>query len=652
MAELSNRQLRALAQACPFYPPAEMHGADRPAGFTSSDAASPPAPSHEEWLREVVPRVAKTFPDSIQAYQQRVDTLVKGGVVDEPDSCSSSRSAAAVDAVLQFFFTAASSMLPSQATPRAKRCAKAARCFAEAGLTPLTARELQLLRLYQRKQEQYAYAMGTQHQLLAASQFAVQTLQSASAPVLAAAGDGIALISASQRGTEESLMASARESTSLLGDARPSSAWAAPSGAAPTFTSILARVPYAAPRAHQAATGSVSNTTALAEHNRDGASHEQPRSGHQPPPLTIVHRCAGCQEVGGDLLVCTQCGEVRHEACGGPHPPEPSSVDGRMPTVNVCRRCAKELNLSSSSSSLRSSTSSSERAALDEYFSADSDSESSLSGFIVHTSEDEGSDDAASDDAAGRERSSEGATSRESAEDNRKRKTKLPSRSGRHAAAAPARNGTAKGTAPAQHRRNGRAEGRRDEADHVPVDTSSSSSASSSQIWSRSASLDRALAAAAATSKKKKNGTATRREDNKAADTATSTTTRTATRLDEDSDDESESSGAELEEAQASTAGKRQRREEGGRADALSASAPPTKRQRRKQDGLANASTPTRAGAPPVAAVAKSKPQPAMMLEEEELGVLGLSTPSPAPVQRRKGGSGGKEGRRSATSAA
>lgn len=103
------------------------------------------------------------------------------------------------------------------------------------------------------------------------------------------------------------------------------------------------------------------------------------------PSSAIAVVCEGCHEEGGELFRCVQCGSVRHEVCGGPHPPDPnSSRDG------LCKQCAKDLNLSSSDSSLRSSTSSSERAELDAYFSSDSeDSESSLSGFIVHTSEDD-----------------------------------------------------------------------------------------------------------------------------------------------------------------------------------------------------------------------------------------------------------------------
>lgn len=105
---------------------------------------------------------------------------------------------------------------------------------------------------------------------------------------------------------------------------------------------------------------------------------------HAPAPLgSDVRFCVLCQESGGELYECGRCHELRHEACGGPHPDDGEGAE--------CRRCRREQQAATpaeSLSSLRTSTSTGERASLAEYEERDEDS--SLSGFLV-------ADDASSD---------------------------------------------------------------------------------------------------------------------------------------------------------------------------------------------------------------------------------------------------------------
>ncbi|CAJ1009517.1 hypothetical protein Q4I28_004831 [Leishmania naiffi] len=518
MADFSKRQWRALAEAYPFYPSgvvsvgstAEYRALDCQAALTHNEIAVPPLSSSEYFVQYVVPRVAKVFPEELQAYERG------GGYSDQRDNSNGDRlgpvspwlATEAVDALLVYLFgCTTSALLPSSSTKQ--RRAFATTCFAPL-ITPLSRREQQLLGLYHRKQEQYTYVLSTQRQLLAASQLAVQTLQGASGPILADTPNDV---SAPQRGAEESLVASTRESLVFAGSQKASS-WpplahatvsgegtsarilqASSSSRAPaassvkgceansTFTSALANIPYeACPLGTSAAAVLLVDSPSVAgtwgdstfRHARTGAAS----------PLITMSCCAGCHEVGGDLLICTQCGEARHEACGGPHPPERSKVDGRMPTVNVCRRCAKELNLSSSSSSLRSSTSSSERAELGEYFSDDND-DSSLSGFVVNTSDDEEAEE--EDD-----QSTDGDSSRNV------NRARVDEKHERHVEKHWPGNASLspwKGQHAGKDKRRGSAAA----ATVAPSEVMSTSSASSgsSRIWSRSASLDRALAVAA-----------------------------------------------------------------------------------------------------------------------------------------------------------
>lgn len=147
--------------------------------------------------------------------------------------------------------------------------------------------------------------------------------------------------------------------------------------------------------------------------------------------------CEVCLEGDGDLFQCAHCQGIRHEACGGPHPPPTPARSSRQdtqlsgkgkgggrkganleededeeekgnrgkvggktstsPRLMLCKDCrgAMQLsgddrshNTSSSCSSLRSSTSTDEREELGSLLDTDDD-DSSLSGFIVPTSEDE-----------------------------------------------------------------------------------------------------------------------------------------------------------------------------------------------------------------------------------------------------------------------
>lgn len=99
---------------------------------------------------------------------------------------------------------------------------------------------------------------------------------------------------------------------------------------------------------------------------------ETPKNTALMTPLVDL-TCAGCGEKGGEIFQCRHCLSLRHEACGGP----------RLESdTGFCRVCSHELGLSFSSGSLRSSTSTEERAELGE-----DDDDSSLSGFIVNSSE-------------------------------------------------------------------------------------------------------------------------------------------------------------------------------------------------------------------------------------------------------------------------
>ncbi|KPI84515.1 hypothetical protein ABL78_6425 [Leptomonas seymouri] len=351
--ELTNRQWRALAHALPYYFPSSPESEVGPAGV-SYDSSSTQRAEFEQY---VVPRARKAFQEAVEAWMgSRAEDRTTQSPVD------------AVEAVMAYLFGRAA-IFSTSAPPTVPACAAA----------PLTVRELHLLRLYHRKQEQYEYVHSNQQQLLQASQTAVRALQ--------AAAQAVSTDERVEEGKGGDLLDSARESLLWLGGAHRVTAGGpclssledlpatvpSAAGAGVGFTSALASVPYPSPAA---------------------VNSGSPFAGSRvPPSLTVVNRCAGCGEVDGDLLVCTQCGEVRHEACGGPHPPERSRVDGSLPSVNICRSCARALNLSSSSSSLRSSTSSSERAELDKYFDSEGETESSLSGFVVHSSDDEEDDD-------------------------------------------------------------------------------------------------------------------------------------------------------------------------------------------------------------------------------------------------------------------
>lgn len=105
--------------------------------------------------------------------------------------------------------------------------------------------------------------------------------------------------------------------------------------------------------------------------------------------------CEVCLEPGSDLYRCVQCQGLRHEACGGPHPPSsysPSAPNAEAPPLMLCKDCSKALALTSSSSSLRSSTSTDEREELGSLLD-DDDDDDSLSGFIARSSEDDDSID-------------------------------------------------------------------------------------------------------------------------------------------------------------------------------------------------------------------------------------------------------------------
>ncbi|GET89565.1 hypothetical protein, conserved [Leishmania tarentolae] len=529
MTDLTKRQWRALAQASPFYLAGEAGVGglaserllDRREGLTESEPADASLSSSEEFVQYVVPRVAKVFPDELQAYEQC------NGCGRQPDHskgdglcCASAPSASeAVDALLMYLFDCTTSALSQgSSVEQTRACASA--CFSSL-ITPLSRREQQLLGLYHRKQEQYIYVLSTQRQLLAASQLAVQTLQGVSGPMLTYTQGGA---SASRRGGEENLTVSTRNSAVFLGNqnlsSRPPPSHATVSGDGTCFSAVQVALSSRAPAASSASSCDVSRAFGREQATLPYERHPQEMPAAEALPvngssvagtrggsrfcdaptapaslLAAMSRCAGCHEVGGDLLLCPQCEEVRHEACGGPHPPEPSKTDKKMPTMSVCKRCAKELNLSSSSSSLRSTTSSSERAELDEYFNSDDES-SSLSGFIVNTSDDEVEDDDQSvDDSCGSDGDSAKGNGRceRQQKKHQSKSASSPSRKGQHINKDRKRRCSAGDTQAASERSS----------------ASSASSGSSSRIWSRSASLDRALATAAKR-KGKKDGLATK----------------------------------------------------------------------------------------------------------------------------------------------
>nr|CCD16084.1 unnamed protein product [Trypanosoma congolense IL3000] len=95
-------------------------------------------------------------------------------------------------------------------------------------------------------------------------------------------------------------------------------------------------------------------------------------------PIEFI--CVECNEPGGDLFRCHHCHSLRHERCGGP----------RIGSEYCfCKKCYRHFGFNSSSTSLRSSTSTDERLQLNEC-----DDDTSLSGFIVLTSdEDEENED-------------------------------------------------------------------------------------------------------------------------------------------------------------------------------------------------------------------------------------------------------------------
>lgn len=67
-------------------------------------------------------------------------------------------------------------------------------------------------------------------------------------------------------------------------------------------------------------------SAAAGEHSLSYAHAHAPRKAGGDAALACMHVCEGCQEAGGDLFRCTQCYSVRHEICGGPHPPERPST--------------------------------------------------------------------------------------------------------------------------------------------------------------------------------------------------------------------------------------------------------------------------------------------------------------------------------------
>ena len=400
--DLTNRQWRALAQAYPyfFFPTCEEAEAS-----ATVDAHADVSPKRAEFEQYVVPRARRAF-------QTEVDELVGAQACDEP----AQPLVEAVEALFAHLFNRPSVF--SSGSTSVKPVCKA---------SPLSAREVQLLGLYHRKQQQYEYIYSTQQQLLESSQAALRTLQSALHTVATADAATVGDVNGDTHGgsglvdsTRESLMWLSGGSAVAAATLRPSHAHPFNAKAAQATDATRATTAAALATAAAADVASASFTSALAglpytAPTLANADVHLPSCGAFPPSLTAANRCAGCGEVGGDLLVCTQCGEIRHEACGGPHPLERSRMDGSLPSVNVCRRCAKELNLSSSSSSLRSSTSSSERAELEEYFDSEEDSESSLSGFVVHSSDEEDDEEGEEEE----ENSSEGSPSRSRDHDHR-----------------------------------------------------------------------------------------------------------------------------------------------------------------------------------------------------------------------------------------
>eukprot|EP00796_Vickermania_ingenoplastis_P003956 gene3956-2819_t len=119
--------------------------------------------------------------------------------------------------------------------------------------------------------------------------------------------------------------------------------------------------------------------------------------------------CEECLEPGDDLYCCSHCRGLRHEACGGPHPPSSYKSTGGEPPLMLCKSCAKAMELTSSSSSLRSSTSTDEREELGSLL--DEDDDSSMSGFIASSTEEDEDEGATTDDRESMEshRSSAGA---------------------------------------------------------------------------------------------------------------------------------------------------------------------------------------------------------------------------------------------------
>ncbi|KAG5476502.1 hypothetical protein LSCM1_04214 [Leishmania martiniquensis] len=670
MSGLSNRQWRALAQAYPFYladdagteDTAGDRTLDRHAGPTQSESAASSISSVAEFVQCVVPRVAKVFPEELQAYERGGEG---GGAQAHPNGndlgpASPCSVAEAVDALLVYLFGCATSALSKWPLTKQRRTFASA-CFAPL-IAPLSCSEQQLLGLYHRKQEQYTYVLRAQQYLLAASQLAVQTLQDVSGPILADAPRGRGV---SQQGVREALTLS-NCAHSLFTAAPQTASWPPPPAHAaasdngtsacaadfapparapgagrtngcstiPLFTRVLSSAPNAShpPEVLAAAALPVGDSGAISASPRYRTS--------AAPSLIVTNRCAGCQDAGGDLLLCTQCGEVRHEACGGPHPPQPHRVDGRTATVNMCKRCAKELNLSSSSSSLRSTTSSSERAELDEYFGFDDDA-SSLSGFIVNSSDEEEEDGLSADDDGGIDVSSAGDNGK--GERRRSKGAPPPRRKGKGAVDERMRRPatTAMGVAP-----------------EVPLGssaspTSSASSGSSSQLWSRSASLDRALTGAA-TRKREKRGSSkkviTRSDDEGSAGAA-------APRHEGRGERQRKRRRGGIEDAEKKNS-QRPRKRSGGDASAASSlvpSTPSTSSSLPTKEAFSQQQTSTRvpsslqrqvqARRVPTPAGMKStahlpldccgadalltQPRRTMMLEyEEELGTLGIASPS------------------------
>ncbi|RNF00020.1 hypothetical protein TraAM80_07848 [Trypanosoma rangeli] len=138
----------------------------------------------------------------------------------------------------------------------------------------------------------------------------------------------------------------------------------------------------AAPSEEEAQQGAPSKTITAARKLTDGATATVTTTVPSllPAPAAMVYlTCAGCGEQGGEIFQCRHCHSLRHEVCDGPR------LDSE---TGLCVACSHELGLSLSSS-LRSSTSTEEREALSE------DDTSSLSGFIVHSSEASESDSTA-----------------------------------------------------------------------------------------------------------------------------------------------------------------------------------------------------------------------------------------------------------------